>query len=188
MKKNKVLILLIVVVSFFASCRSTKNIQTAIAKKDTTVVVPVSPDHGHGDSMAYIKQNYRLLQKQRIDYTTFSAKIDVDYEDGTGKKYNVTAHVRMYKDSVIWISITAILGIEGLRAYMTRDSVKLINKQDKIYTARSVAYLQEVADLPLDFSSLQDLIIGNPIFYFTRNHIYYDEKNNSCSPYYRRIF
>jgi len=180
MKKNKVLILLIVVVSFFASCRSTKNIQTAIAKKDTTVVVPVSPDHGHGDSMAYIKQNYRLLQKQRIDYTTFSAKIDVDYEDGTGKKYNVTAHVRMYKDSVIWISITAILGIEGLRAYMTRDSVKLINKQDKIYTARSVAYLQEVADLPLDFSSLQDLIIGNPIF-LDSNIVSYSRSGNTIS-------
>jgi Domain of unknown function (DUF4292) len=51
-----------------------------------------------------------------------------------------------------------------LRAYITKDSVKLLNKQDKIYTARSVSYLQEVTALPLDLSSLQDLLLGNPVF------------------------
>ena len=70
----------------------------------------------------------------------------------------------MYKDSAIWISITAILGIEGLRAYITKDSVKILNKQDKVYTARSVAYLQEVTALPLDLHSLQNILIGNPVF------------------------
>jgi hypothetical protein len=73
--------------------------------------------------------------------------------------------LRMYKDSVLWVSITAILGIEGLRAYITKDSVKLLDKQNKIYTARSVAYLQEVSDLPLDLSSLQNLLLGNPVFF-----------------------
>lgn len=59
----------------------------------------------------------------------------------------------MYKDSVIWIRITAILGIEGLRAYITKDSVKILNRQDKVYIARSVAFLQEIAALPLDLAS-----------------------------------
>ena len=56
------------------------------------------------------------------------------------------------------------LGIEGLRAYITPDSVKLLDKQNKIYIASSVSYLQEVTALPLDLSSLQDLLIGNPVF------------------------
>ena len=75
----------------------------------------------------------------------------------------------MYKDSVIWISITALFGIEGLRAYITKDSVKIINKQDKVYTGRSVAYLQEVTALPLDLHSLQELLIGNPVFLDSNN-------------------
>jgi hypothetical protein len=161
---NKSFILIIGIISFFASCRSTKNIQTAIAKKDTTITAPPLIDHSREDSIAFIKQNYDLLRHNYIPFTTFSAKIDVDYEDGSDKKYNVTAHVRMYRDSVIWISITGILGIVGLRAYITNDSVKIIDKQNDIYTARSMAYLQEVSALPLDLSSLQDLLIGNPVF------------------------
>ena len=95
----------------------------------------------------------------------FSAKLDVDYEDADGKKYNnITTHLRMLKDSVIWVSITAILGIEGLRAVITRDSVKILDKQNKIATLRSVSYLQEVTALPLDLHSMQDLIVGNPVF------------------------
>jgi hypothetical protein len=177
---NKIVILLAGIVSLFASCRSTKNIQTAIAKKDTTTIV-IAPDHSHEDSIAFMKDVYNRIQSNRINFATFSAnKIDVDYEDGDGKKYNVTAHVRMYKDSVIWISITAILGIEGLRAYITNDSVKLLDKQNKIYTARSMAYLQEVSALPLDLSSLQNLLLGNPVF-FDSSIISYSRSGNTIS-------
>jgi hypothetical protein len=146
------------------SCCSTRKIQTVIAKIDTAVVVPPPVDHSRSDSLAFIEKNYRELLRNQIDFTTFSAKIDVDYREADGKKYDVNAHVRMYRDSVIWISVTALLGIEGLRAYITKDSVKLLDKQNKIYTARSVAYLQEVTALPLDLHSLQDLLIGNPVF------------------------
>jgi hypothetical protein len=161
----KLISIVIVAAFLFPSCRSARNIQTAIAKKDT-VVAPVilRSSNPSADSAAFIKENYDQVISKRIKFSTFSGKIEVDYTDGDGKKYNVNAHVRMYKDSVIWISVTAILGIEGLRAYITKDSVKLLNKQDKIYTARSVSYLQEVTALPLTLASLQDLLIGNPVF------------------------
>ncbi len=127
-----------------------------------TSVVPV--DHSREDSITFIRKNYNSILNNHIGFTTFSAKIDIDYQDADGKKNNVNAHLRMYKDSVIWVSITALLGIEGLRAYITRDSVKVLDKLNKVYTARSVAYLQDVTDLPLDLRSLQDLLIGNPVF------------------------
>ncbi len=148
-----------------ASCRSTRNIQTAVSPRDTTaVVVTPVPDRSREDSLDFISNVYGATKKNEISFTTFSAKVDVDYVDGDGKKYNVNANLRMHKDSVIWISITAIFGIEGLRAYITTDSVKLLDKQNKVYTARSVSYLQEVTALPLDLSSLQQLLIGNPVF------------------------
>jgi len=174
------ILLIIISISFFISCRSTKNIQTAIAKKDTVAIIPVITDNGHEDSARFIKDTYRGLQHQKIDFTTFSAKIEVDYQDADGKKYNVNAHLRMYKDSIMWVSITAILGIEGLRAYITNDSVMLLDKQNKVYTARSVAYLQEVSDLPLDLSSLQDLLIGNVVF-LDSNIVSYSRTGNTIS-------
>jgi hypothetical protein len=154
----------IAIIALMYSCRSTRNIQTAIGAKKDTVATVVVVDHSKDDSIAFIKDNYESVIRNRIDFTTFSAKIDVDYEEMDGKNYNVNAHVRMYKDSVIWVSITAILGIEGLRAYITKDSVKLLDKQNKVYVARSVSYLQEMTELPLDLHSLQDLILGNPVY------------------------
>jgi hypothetical protein len=183
-KGNMYRILLIAIGStcLFCSCRSTRNIQTAIAKKDTTTVTPVIIPAGnsHADSLATIKEIYNRIQQHKITYTTLSSKIEVDYQDADGKKYNVTAHLRMYKDSVIWISITAILGIEGLRALITPDSVKLLDKQNKVYSARSVEYLQEVSELPLDFSSLQDLIAGNIVF-LDSNIVSYSKANGMIS-------
>lgn len=163
MIRNLFIILLAAI--FFTSCRATKKIQSAIAKKDTssTVVVPTL-DNGHADSLALIRDYYNAMVGKRISFTTFSGKLDVDYEETGGKKLNLNAELRMYKDSLIWVRITAILGIEGLRAYITKDSVKILNRQDKVYIARSVAYLREIAALPLDLSSLQELLIGNPVF------------------------
>lgn len=162
---SKSLFVFIGSICFLYSCRSAKNIQTAVAKKDTVVtVVTRTPDHSREDSIAFIKETYKGVMNNHINFITFSGKIDLDYEDADGKKFNVNAHLRMYKDSVIWLSITAILGIEGLRAYITPDSVKVLDKQNKTYTARSVSFLQETTGLPLDLSTLQDLLLGNPVF------------------------
>ncbi len=177
----KYLIILLVAASgFFYSCRSTKKIQTAITPKDTTTIVTVPVNNHKEDSVHFIQENYKQITSNRISFITFSAKIDVDYEDAEGKKYNVNAHVRMYKDSAIWVSITGALGFEGLRAYITPDSVKIMDKQNKSYIARSVSYLRDVTELPLDMASLQDLLIGNPVF-LDSNIISYSQSADGIS-------
>lgn len=158
------LFFILVSISLFSSCRSTKKINTAIVRKDSVAVVKPQPNKPGFDSAGFIRETVAKLQSNHIDFTTFSAKVNVDYQGTDGKKYDVNANIRMYKDSVIWISVTAVFGIEGLRAYITKDSVKLINKQDKVVTLRSVAYLQEITKLPLTLTTLQDILIGNPVF------------------------
>jgi Domain of unknown function (DUF4292) len=177
---NRIIIILLASTGLLYSCRSTRKIQTAIVKKDTLTAPQAMVDNSREDSLLFISNHYDSIQGNRIDFTTFSGKLDVEYKDGDGKKYDVNAHIRMYKDSVIWVSVTAILGIEGLRAYITRDSVKLLDKQNKIYTARSVTYLQEVTALPLTLSSLQDLLVGNPVF-LDRNIVSYSQSPGSIS-------
>lgn len=162
---NKILFLIPVALCLLCSCRSTRKIQTAIVKKDT-VTAPVPPvDRSRQDTLVFLQEQYKGIQSRKTAFKTFSAKVDIEYRDGDGKKYDVNANIRMFKDSVIWVSVTAILGIEGLRAYITRDSVKLLDKQNKVYTARSVSYLQEITELPLSLSSLEDLLMGNPVFF-----------------------
>ena len=167
---------------FITSCRGPKKLQTAINKRDTTeVVVVANPNNtAHDDSMQYIQTARNTIISQNINFTTFNAKVEVDYSGGDGKKYNVNAVLRMYKDSIIWISVNALLGIEAIRMIVTKDSVRLVNKLDKVYTARSVSYLQEVTALPLDLSTLQDLIIGNPV-YLDSNIVSYERSGEELS-------
>lgn len=166
------------------SCRSTRKIQTVVApkeKKDSAVVVAPVAEAPKEDSVKFISDTYAAIRAQQISFNTFSAKIEVDFTDAEGKKSNLTAHLRMQKDSVIWISIRGLLGIEGVRAYITSDSVKLINKQDDTYTARSVAYLQEVTALPLDLPSLQDLLLGNPVFFDSSSIVSYTQSPDAIT-------
>ncbi len=178
------ILIVVTAASLFASCRATRKIQTAVTPKDTAALVApvIVKENGREDSVKFIRETVANVRGKAIDFTTFSAKIDVDYEDAQGKKYNsVNANLRMYKDSVIWVSITAIFGIEGLRALITPDSVKILDKQNNTYTARSVSYLQEVTALPLDMSSLQQLLIGNPVFLDSNSIISYNQTEQTIS-------
>jgi hypothetical protein len=155
-------IFFLLAISVLASCRSTRQIQTAISKKDTVAVVVVAPEGD--DSLDLAKGLLAKLDSTKINYTSFTGKVNVDYRGGDGKKYDVNANIRMLKDSAIWISANAVLGIEAMRVLVTKDSVKLLDKMNKTYTARSIDYLQEVTSLPLDLHILQELIIGNAVF------------------------
>jgi len=122
----------------------------------------------------------RKVDSNHIGFRTFSAKVNVDYSGSDGKKYDVNANIRMYKDSVIWIAVNALLGIDAMRLFVTKDSLKLLDKLNKTYTARSVDYLREVTSLPLNLYNLQDLIIGNPVF-LDSNIVSYSANNNQIA-------
>jgi len=167
----------------FPGCRSAKKLQTAISKKDTTVQqAPTAPPEDlKADSIRFINATYARIKAQYINFNTFSAKVKVNYEGSDGKDYEVTAFIRMQKDKMIWVSINySALGIEAFRALITPDSVKVINKMDKKIQVRSVSYLKEITKLPFDFSTLQDLIIGNPV-YLDSNILYYVKNDNGIS-------
>src|SRR6187401_2277996 len=104
------ILLLITGALLLSSCRSTRKIQTAISTKKDTVAVANQTTDPHADSIRFIKDSYYQLLANRIEFETFSAKVNTDYEGGDGKKYDVNVFIRMKKDSLIWISINAALG------------------------------------------------------------------------------
>lgn len=171
----KIVVVLIAALSLLASCRSTRTISKAVSKKDT-VTRPALPETSKVDTQELIRTTLNQVQANHINFTSFSAKVGVDYKGTDGKGYGVNANIKMYKDSAIWVSANAILGIEALRLLITKDSVKLLNKLEKIYIRRSISYLQEVTSLPLDLPTLQDIIIGNPV-YLDSNIVRYSTGN-----------
>lgn len=183
MKYCQWLLLSIVMIAALDSCRSAKKIQTAIAKKDTAQIVIVPPIETrdlHADSMRYIHDVFDAVQKNRLDFNTFSAKVKVDFKGSDGKSSDFNAFLRIKKDSVIWVSIIAALGIEAFKVMITPDSVKVLNKLDKIIQLRSLEYLQDVTHIPFTFSELQDLLLGNPI-YLDTNIVSYRKQDKNVS-------
>ncbi len=148
----------------FSSCRSTKKIQAAITKKDTTSVHITN--QAAIDSVIAIKNLLNDIHHRIPDYTTFSAKIKAEYEDSKGKQPNITVYVRSFKDSLIWLSgYATVFNIEAFRMLIRRDSVFVLDKINKEVQMRSIDYLQEVTQIPFDFYTLQDLLVGNPVFF-----------------------
>ncbi len=152
------------------SCSPTKRvINNAIAPKDTTNVIK---DQNSKEAIMLAQTTRESLRKNYISFNTFSAKIKVETQDGNGKNPDITAVVRIVKDSAIWISLSAtFLNLEVYRALITKDSVILMDKREKTVQYRSLDYLQEVTKIPFDFKTLQDLLLGNPVFYNDQNAI-----------------
>jgi len=151
----------------FTQCRSGRIITKAIAPRDTTKVIEMKSP---ADSFLLINSTKEIIKKNFIDFKTFSAKIKLEIDDSKGRKPDLLANIRMIKDSAIWISISAsILNLEVFRVLITKDSVILLNKQEKEVQYRSISYLQEITEIPFNFKTLQNLLVGNPIFYSDSN-------------------
>lgn len=144
------------------SCGTVKKVEkidVAISKKDTAQTVVVKGI----DTVALSKKILKQALQNDIDFTTFSAKVKVEFQDKNDNE-QATAFVRMHKDSVIWISLTGALGVEGFRVLIKKDNVVVWNKLKKTVQYRSLQHLSSLTQIPFDFKTLQDLIVGNPIF------------------------
>ncbi len=176
-----------------AACRSTKTIRkvitTSTVHRDTTgaaraAVAP--PRDAHADSLAVISKALAGLSHNHIDFQSLSAHMHVHFQSGDGKDYEFQAIVHIQKDSLIWISIignVGPVGIEGFRVLVTHDSLKILDKQKHIARLRSVSYLQDQINLPLDFGAVQDMLVGNPIYLDTTKILYYRTETKGISLY-----
>jgi outer membrane lipoprotein-sorting protein len=173
---KKIFVLSIISIVILTSCRPAKKIQTVVSTKDTSVTVPITSPKI--DSVAIKKDILSRVNSNHIDFQYFSSKIKVDYTDAKGKTINATAFIRIQKDSVIWASLTGLLGIEGFRVLVKPDTVIIMDKLEKTIAYKSVSYLQEMIKLPVDFYTLQDLLLGNVIF-FPDNIVSYRNSGNT---------
>ena len=163
-KKMRTVLIGLMIISGFSifSCRASKKINKAIAPKNEIIN---SEKKNIDDSIRLVNTTFNDLKSHTIDFNTFSGKIKVESSGSNGKNPDLTAVVKIKKDSAIWISLSAtFLNVEVFRILITKDSVFLLDKQQKEAKLKSLDYLQEVTQIPFDYKTLQDLLIGNPVF------------------------
>ncbi len=105
--------------------------------------------------------NVMPLWERKLQYSTFSGKAKMHYEDAR-QKQDFNANFRVLKDSAIWVSVTALGGMVSVaRALVTPDSIYLINYLQKTAYAMSAAQAGQLLPVQMDFDILQNLIMGD---------------------------
>jgi len=92
-------------------------------------------------SCASRKKTVAPVQPQTFEWLTANMTIQAEVN---GQSYNdLSGQLRMRKDSLIWVSVTATMGVEVLRAKVSNDSVWLLNRLEKTYLAEHVDSLDQ---------------------------------------------
>jgi Domain of unknown function (DUF4292) len=128
------------------------------SKKATATPTPISET----SKINTVSDVLAILEKNQIKPEWMSGSVGLDYE---GKPMNISGSmsIRYRRDSLIWVSIKKF-GFEGARAKITKDSVLLVNYIQSNYIAENLNYLEKKYGLPADFNTIQNILLGNPIF------------------------
>jgi len=125
---------------------------------------------GNIDSMSQVNKNSNVTASEQsrflsnadtanLHFNTFNAKGKAEIELN-GSRHSVTVNLRIKKDQIIWAYFN--LGFIPLaQAYITPDSIKVINLIQGGYIHKDFAFLRQYSSQAVDFKTLQALLTGN---------------------------
>jgi hypothetical protein len=105
------------------------------------------------------------LKEKELKFDWFSAKFSAEYTN-KGKENSFNGQIRIRKDSLIWISLTPMLGIEAVRLMISQDSVKMINRLNDTYFIGDYEYVNRFLNTNIDYDLLQAFLLGNDLQFY----------------------
>ena len=92
-------------------------------------------------SCASRKKTVAPTPPQSFEWLTANMAIQAEVND---QSFNdLSGQLRMRKDSIVWVSVTATMGVEVLRAKISNDSIWILNRLEKTYLAEHVDSLDQ---------------------------------------------
>jgi len=144
---NKLLIVCCLLTMF--GCHTRKKL---LANSSGPVSAPVN----------VMENKLNAIRAQQTNFNTFSAKAKTSL-DINGDTHDVTLNIRIANNKEIWVSITALLGIEGARAVITPDSIMVLNRLQGVYLKKPFSYIYAYTNKQVDYAMLQALFTGNAV-------------------------
>ncbi|GAB4487848.1 MAG: hypothetical protein OHK0045_08850 [Raineya sp.] len=110
----------------------------------------------------------------KLAFKYLSSDTKIEFTDGTNDgKFKVAMRIR--KDSLIWLSMRANVGVEGLRMLISKDSIQIIDYQEKTYRNLSFKDLSQEYGFELNYNLVQAILIGEmPIEQFDTKSVFQD--------------
>ena len=110
----------------------------------------------------------KSVNKNHIDWKWFGTRSRVHYDDGL-QSLGFSSTIRLKKDERIWFSASK-LGIEIARVMITTDSIYMMNRWEKEYAIASIDEISSFTSVPVSFTDLQNIILGNPVQFEYGDH------------------
>ena len=106
------------------------------------------------------KKEVAPVPHQAFEWMTANVSIQAErYGEPVGN--DLSGQLRMRRDSIVWLSVTATMGVEVMRVKMSTDSVWLLNRLDKTYLAESLEAVSSLSGLPVSLPWVQSLLLDN---------------------------
>ncbi len=146
-------IALLLCAAAFASCRSTKNIESATTSSSAVT----APSSTESTAAAVVKN----VAKNQVTKTFLTAKVKVEIE-GLGKSLSANGTLRMKRNDVVQLSVT-FLGMEVGRLEFTPQDVLIVDRLNKQYVRAAYSEVSFLKKANLDFYALQS-VFWNELF------------------------
>lgn len=144
---NRLILMMLLCGLLFVSCKTKRKVVIPVLDTSTDIVVANA-------------ESIKTFEMSNLDFRTFSGRAKAKIE--LGKRVNdVTLNIRIERDKAIWLSVTAMLGVEVARVMITPDSVKIINRLQGEYIGKPFAYIYNYTNQGITFVTLQDLLMAN---------------------------
>ena len=160
---NTSLALVFVSICIFSACHGSKKVSEArkdnieLTEKGVKANSPIESLFSHIDNNAI-----------RAEWFSGKANITVQYQ---GNPLVLSGVIQLRKDSVILVVLRKF-GFEAARALISKDSVCVLNRLSGEYMKRPLSYVSETLNIPADFATIQDILLGNPHFYDKKQLVY----------------
>jgi hypothetical protein len=168
--------IVICLLSACATSRKVQVIQDALSKKDSINTQLIS-EKIKIDSGIIVKNIIEKIASTKLVFNTMNAHIKVDYQTADRSDAFIT-NISIEKGKAIYLTARGAMGVIGLKAKITKDSVSIFYPLSKKVENRPLSYLQEILKIPITYSILEDLIVGNPIFVEFSDIVNYKMNNN----------
>jgi Domain of unknown function (DUF4292) len=120
----------------------------------------------------FLRNKLDSIRESQVNFNTFSGKARTKLDIG-GNSNDVTLNIRISKGQKIWVSVTAIAGIEVARALITPDSILIINKLQGLYIRKPFDYVYRYTSRQIDYKALEAILVGNAMPQLLNDHTYF---------------
>lgn len=131
------------------------------------------------------------LSNSQLEYRTLFMKFSATIQNEQGEMAS-TGSLKIFKDSLIILSLTPMLGIELMRARITKNEIVVLNRLKKTYYLEGIENIHKLFGVSLSFSEFEKILTNQIFTYpdslnFVKDYKYLDFSKNE-SDYFRFLF